>query len=295
MNATAEKPDGFIPDVAEISYGPHERNVMDLYRAPGPGPHPLLLYIHGGGFSNGDKFRINKQLFALCLQRGISVISISYRLSQHAIYPAPFHDCRRALQYIRHQATQLDIDPARIAGAGSSAGAGISSWLGFRPDMADVQNQDPVLRESTRLKCIVTTEGQTSYDPRFISRVVGGNVHTHRALAQLFGVPQEVWPELDDEAIARVEDGAAITFLTEDAPPVFGIYKRENCPPTDDDDPNFGIHHPRFGFDLKAKMDALGIACTIHNDPRMADDLEAQMIAHTLAADFLEKELKSSG
>ena len=184
-----DNPGELRPDRIDIAYGPHDRNIMDLYKAPGPGPHTLLLYIHGGGFANGDKLRINRELFTLCLQRGISVISISYRLSQHAIYPAPFHDCRRALQYIRHHARSFDIDPTRIAGAGSSAGAGMSTWLGFRSDMADPQNDDPVLRESTRLRCIVTTEGQTSYDPRFILRVVGGIAHTHRALAQLFVVP----------------------------------------------------------------------------------------------------------
>lgn len=293
MNTNSENLNELNPDATDIVYGPHERNVMDLYKAPGPGPHPLLLYIHGGGFMNGDKLRINRQLFRRCLQRGISVISISYRLSQHAIYPAPFHDSRLALQYIRHHATQFNIDPTRIAAAGSSAGAGISCWLGFRPDMADSESDDPVLRESTRLRAIVTTEGQTTYDPRFISRVIGGTAHTHRALAQLFGVPPNIWPELNDEATARVEDGAAINFLTKDDPPVFGIYKRENRPPTDEDDPNFGIHHPRFGFDLKTKMDALGIECIIHNDPRMADDPEAQTVAHTLAADFLAKTLKT--
>jgi hypothetical protein len=279
------------PDLTDIAYGPHERNVLDFYKAPGPGPHPLFLYIHGGGFLNGDKLHINRQLFTLCLQRGISVISISYRLSQHAIYPACFHDSRLALQYIRHHAADFDIDPARVAAGGSSAGAGISSWLGFRPDVADSQNEDPVLRESTRLSCIVTTEGQTSYDPRFISRVVGGNGHTHRALAQLFGVSTDIWPELDDRAAALVEDGAAINFLTKDDPPLFGIYKRESRPPTDEDDPNFGIHHPRFGFDLKKKMDGLGIECIIHNDPKMDDDPDARTAAHTLAADFLAKNL----
>ena len=286
-----EKAGELSPDRIDIAYGPHERNVMDLYTAPGSCPHPLLLYIHGGGFMNGDKLRINREFFNLCLQRGISVISISYRLSQHAIYPAPFHDCRHALQHIRHHATELGIDPTRIAGAGSSAGAGMSSWLGFHPDMADPENADPVLRESTRLRCLVTTEGQTSYDPRFISRVVGGTAHTHRALAQLFGLPQDVWPQLDSDTAALVEDGAAINFLTEDDPPVFGIYKRENRPPTDDDDPNFGIHHPRFGFDLKKKMDALGIECIIHNGPGMEDDSAARTAARRLAADFLEKGL----
>lgn len=278
------------PDATDIAYGPHGRNVLDLYRAEGDGPRPLLFYIHGGGFRNGDKSRINGELFTLCLDRGISVISISYRLSQHAIYPAPFHDSRLALQYVRHHASDLGIDPARIAAAGSSAGAGMSCWLGFRPDMADPDNEDPVLRQSTRLTCIVTTEGQTTYDPRFVSRVVGGG-HTHPALPQLFGVSEAIWPELDADAAARVEDGAAIEFLSEGDPPVFAIYKRDSRPPTNDDDPNFGIHHPRFGFHLKERMDALGIECTVHHDPDMQNDPVARNVAHTLAADFLQRHL----
>ena len=50
---------------------------------------------------------------------------------------------------------------------------------------------------------------------------------------------------------------------------------------------------PRFGFDLKTKMDALGIECTIHNDPKMEDDSKAREIAHALAGDFLAEKLKA--
>ncbi len=161
----------------------------------------------------------------------------------------------------------------------------------FREDMGDAGNDDPVLRESTRLRCVLTFEGQTSYDPRFITRVIGGNAHTHPALAQLFGVSPDIWPELDDTAASLVEDAAAINFLTKDAPPVFAIYKRENRAPTNEDDPNFGIHHPRFGIHLKAEMDALGLECTIHNDPGMEGDPDARTTAHQLATDFLLRHL----
>ena len=111
------------------------------------------------------------------------------------------------------------------------------------------------------------------------------------ALHKLFGVAEDVWPELDNAAAARVEDGAAINYLTAAAPPVFAIYKRENRPPTDEDDTSFGIHHPRFGYDLKEKMDGLGIECIIHNDPRYNDSSAARTEAHTLAADFLVRHL----
>ncbi|MGB9606526.1 MAG: hypothetical protein ACPL88_11690, partial [Bryobacteraceae bacterium] len=43
------------PDAADVSYGPHERNVLDLWKAHSAKPTPLVIYIHGGGFRAGDK------------------------------------------------------------------------------------------------------------------------------------------------------------------------------------------------------------------------------------------------
>ena len=43
------------PDAANVKYGPHVRNVFDLWLPKGGGPHPLVLYFHGGGFYKGDK------------------------------------------------------------------------------------------------------------------------------------------------------------------------------------------------------------------------------------------------
>lgn len=43
------------PDIADHSYGPHERNVLDLWKAKSGRPTPLVIYIHGGAFAHGDK------------------------------------------------------------------------------------------------------------------------------------------------------------------------------------------------------------------------------------------------
>src|SRR6185436_15517427 len=84
------------------------------------------------------------------------------------------HDSARAIQFLRHKAGDWGLDPTRIAATGDSAGAGISLWLGLHNDLADPQNVDPVLRESTRLACVATKVGQTSYDPRFIKQLFPG-------------------------------------------------------------------------------------------------------------------------
>ena len=151
----------------DVHYGPHERNVLDFWQAKSTQPTPVLVSIHGGGFRQGDK-GIGAWLLNDCLDSGISVVAITYRFSQQAIAPAPFEDGARAIQFIRSRAKEWNLDPKRIAATGGSAGAGISLWLGFHDDMADPKSDDPVCRESTRLTCMAVTEGQTSYDPRFI-------------------------------------------------------------------------------------------------------------------------------
>src|SRR5687767_1664530 len=111
--------------LADAKYGPHRRNVMDVWLARSEKPTPVLVSIHGGGFRSGNK-SVEPALRDQCLAAGISVVAITYRLSQDAIAPASFHDSARAIQFIRHNATEWNLDPKRIAATGGSAGAGLS-------------------------------------------------------------------------------------------------------------------------------------------------------------------------
>src|SRR6266446_780772 len=60
---------------AKVAYGKHERQVLDFYQAKSDKPTPVVFYIHGGGWQNGDKKSINSQPF---LAKGISVVAINY-------------------------------------------------------------------------------------------------------------------------------------------------------------------------------------------------------------------------
>ena len=113
-----------------VKYGPHDRNVMDVWLAQSDEPTPVLVSIHGGGFRHGDK-SVSKSVLRECLASGISVVAITYRFSDKAIAPAQFFDSARAIQFIRHKSKEWNLDPSRIAATGGSAGAGISLWLGF--------------------------------------------------------------------------------------------------------------------------------------------------------------------
>jgi acetyl esterase/lipase len=246
----------------DVKYGPHQRNVMDVWLARSEKPTPVLVSIHGGGFRSGNK-SVEPALRDRCLAAGISVVAITYRLSQDAIAPASFHDSARAIQFIRHNATEWNLDPKRIAATGGSAGAGLSLWLGFHDDLANKASADRVLRQSSRLSGMVVHEAQSSYDPRVIRDLFPGTeTYKHPALSLLYDVDLERLDNLTAEKYKLFEEVSPINHLTKDDPPAMLIYgNRLDAQITNQE---IGAHHPKFGALLKEKMDALGIRCEVY-------------------------------
>jgi len=136
-------PYGRAPDFANVSYGPHERNVFDFWQARSDRPAPLAIYYHPGGFSIGDK-TLPSAFLEACLKNGISVATANYRYSFQAHYPAQLEDSARVLQFLRLHAKEYHIDPKRVTVQGGSSGGAISMWLGFKSDMVDPKSDDPV-------------------------------------------------------------------------------------------------------------------------------------------------------
>jgi acetyl esterase/lipase len=253
-------PEGIPPDLADVSYGPHERNVFDLWKAKSDKPTPLVIHIHGGGFLRGDKHPLGRILLEPCLRNGISVASINYRYSTIAPYPAPMADGARAVQFLRLHAKEYNLNPKAFAATGGSAGSYISLWVGFHDDMADPVSDDPVKRQSTRLSCMAVFNGPATLDPRAVAKLIDEKTGRHPALAMLFGVPKGVDPFQAMEYFKLYEDGSVINHLTADDPPVMLVYSQSNTP-MPPENATIGVHHPRLGYPLKEKMDKLGIEC----------------------------------
>ncbi|MCB1647300.1 MAG: alpha/beta hydrolase, partial [Pseudomonadales bacterium] len=88
---------------------------------------PLILYIHGGGWVIGDLQSHQPFCRALAHHSGCSVISLDYRLAPEHPIPAPLEDCYAGLAWLHEQASELGIDPNRIAVGGESAGGGLAA------------------------------------------------------------------------------------------------------------------------------------------------------------------------
>ncbi|MHC4994079.1 MAG: alpha/beta hydrolase fold domain-containing protein [Planctomycetota bacterium] len=249
------------PTHADLRYGAHERNVIDLYLLESDTPTPLVVYIHGGGFRGGDKSGVSPGLIRECHVRGMSVASINYPLTDTAHFPVQFHDPARALQFIRHHARTYNLDPMRIGLTGGSAGAGISLWLAFHDDLAVQDSSDPIARQSTRVQAVAVSGAQTSYDPHWMMKHVGGVSYLNSALPPLWGFSREEWDT--PHALTVFKELGAINHLTADDPPVWMIYRVPNRPLTKDSSHSDSIHHPAFGHALRKQMWELGVHCTV--------------------------------
>ena len=169
---SAAPADGPRPTLADVPYGPHERQVLDFYRADSDKPAPVVFFIHGGGWTGGEKTGRTGPNVKPFLRAGISLVAINYRYWWQAqlagIKPPvawPLHDAARALQFVRNKAREWNIDQERIGACGGSAGACTALWLAFHDDLADAKSADPVARQSTRLWCAGVVGAQTSLDP----------------------------------------------------------------------------------------------------------------------------------
>src|SRR5687767_13537174 len=108
--ALAQNPALPEPTFADVKYGPHERNVLDFWRAPGEGPRPLIVYIHGGGFVGGNKRTFAPALLQEAREAGISLAAIHYRFVGNGVtFPAPQQDGARAVQFLRSKAREWNL------------------------------------------------------------------------------------------------------------------------------------------------------------------------------------------
>ena len=258
--ATTSK--GTPPTFREVAYGPHERNVLDFWQANGPGPRPLVIFIHGGGFTSGDKSRLHgdKNLENL-LKSGCSCATINYRFRDDAPIQDILHDAARAVQFLRSKAGEWNLDKTRFAAWGASAGAGTSLWLGSRDDLADAESSDPVLRESSRVQVAVLNAVQATYNtPRWLDFLGPGDPSWWRSeneAAEFYHF--KTLDELKAPAAAPIlKECDMLSWINQGDAPVF---VSNPMPDTEPASRGHYLHHPAHAREIEKHCRAAGVPC----------------------------------
>ncbi|MBM3861467.1 MAG: alpha/beta hydrolase [Verrucomicrobia bacterium] len=260
------------PTMADVAYGPHERQVLDFYQAKSDKPTPVLFFIHGGGWVRGDKKGIGSMI--TLLDEGISIVSINYRYVQQAqlagVKPPvewPLQDAARALQFVRSQAREWKLDKRRIGASGGSAGACSSLWLAFHADMADRRSKDPVARESTRLWCAAVNGAQTSLDPQQLIEWTPNSRYGGHAFGFMdpndLGTRDKQFAEFlaaRATVLPWIKKYSPIEHVTRDDPPVYLIY---SAPPALGQEQKDPTHTANYGVKLQEKCRKIGVECEL--------------------------------
>jgi acetyl esterase/lipase len=192
-------------------------NSLDLYRPrPPAGPLPVILYIHGGGWSEGDKAEARGALQQALVARHFALASINHRLSDKARFPAQIHDCKAAVRWLRANARRYGLDPDRIGVWGFSSGAHLAALLGTAGDVPELEGTAGNREFSSRVQAVcavagpydllrMNANGRSPRDRRWTFRygaanspegiLLGGSVRKLRAKARLASPVSHVSPD----------------------------------------------------------------------------------------------------
>jgi acetyl esterase/lipase len=182
--------------------------------------YPVIVSIHGGAFMMGDKAdgQVNPMLQAL--NYGYAVVSVNYRLSGEAQFPAQIHDIKAAIRFIRANAAKYKLNSSKIAAWGGSAGGNLAALAGTSGNVTELEDLSQGNAEySSRVQAVVDWFGPIDFcamDQQFNESGKGKADHdaANSPESRLMGKPIQQIPEL--VKLANPE-----TYITPDDPPFF--------------------------------------------------------------------------
>jgi len=197
---------------------PRQALDMVIPKRKADGPLPVIAFIHGGGWRNGNKSSgVNRVVPFVRTGRYIGA-SIGYRLTDEATWPAQIHDCKAAIRWLRGNAKQHGIDPNKIAVWGSSAGGHLVAMLGSSGEVTELEGVLGKHKDqSSRVTAVVNYYGPTALlrMDDFPGRMKHNSPDSPESL--LIGAPIQ-------EAKSKSRQASPLTHVTADDAPHLNVH-----------------------------------------------------------------------
>ena len=210
-------------DLTYANYGNRSLQ-LNLYKPKNmKGKSPAVVCIHGGGWHKGTRQNFDKvaQAFAL---KGFVGVTISYRLTGEAKFPANIQDCKAAVRWLRANADQYGIDSSKIAAIGSSAGGHLAALLATSHEVKEFEGEGGNAEFSSKIQAAIPVGAQTDFLSERIKQK--SELETAKLLyAQLLGGPYSTHPEMYKKA-------SPITYLDKSDPPILFMSGEKDDPST---------------------------------------------------------------
>jgi len=260
-----------------IPYGQHSKQKVDFFQPAGKGPFPVLIYIHGGGWSGGAmEDHILGSSIRMLLQRGIAVIGTGYRYIRDAksdgVTPPVFgclDDCEAAVKFVKSHAAEWNLDTSRIGIAGGSAGACTSLYLGFKDN------------NSLGIRALAPIIPQTSMDPKEMREWIpnityGAHAFDYRNF--------DDWLAHREDCLAGIERISPAALLRRiDPARAPHVVFQGGAMPKPGELAKDATHSPVFMAKFKEIADARGVKCEIVTGPQPCFGAALARIADILA------------
>jgi len=178
-------------------------------------PRPCIVWIHGGGWQNGDKSSGLSRLARYVAGGQFVGASVGYRLTDKATFPAQIHDCKAAIRHLRANAAKYGINPDKIGVWGSSAGGHLVALLGTSGDAKEIEGDLGTTGVSSRVACVVDFCGPSDF--LAFGRDAPGMNRSGQPVFKLLG-----GPTVEKEELAR--QASPVTYVTQDDPPFLVVH-----------------------------------------------------------------------
>ncbi|MCP4454040.1 MAG: alpha/beta hydrolase [Planctomycetes bacterium] len=195
------------------------RQCLDLFlpkARASESPLPVIVFIHGGAWRAGNKRGGQGRVRSFVESGRYAGVSVAYRLTGEAQWPAQIHDCKAAIRWIRANAKTHGLDPSRIGVWGTSAGGHLVAMLGTSAGVPAMDGDlGPHNKVSTAVTCVVDFFGPTDFLQMDAHRVPGSTMAHDPAdspESQLVGGAIQSHPD-------RVAKANPITYVTDEDPP----------------------------------------------------------------------------
>lgn len=199
----------------DIPYVPDggPRRTLDLYLPNGSGKHPLVIYIHGGGFMSGSKEGASRIQWPA--REGWAMAALNYRLSGEAKFPAGIEDCKAAIRWLRKNAGKYSLDPDRLVVWGASSGGNFAAMIGTTSGKSKFDVGEN-LDTSSAVQGVINYFGPTDFLQMDAQRIPGGTLHSTPTSpeSRYLGADIRTVPDL-------VKAANPITYVTPSSPPFF--------------------------------------------------------------------------
>jgi len=160
------------PNLIYARYGEREMS-LDLFRPKTAGPpRPAIVCIHGGGWFKGERSSMTNLAMALA-SRGYVAVTISYRLSGEAKFPAAIQDAKAAVRWLRAEAKTYGIDAGKIGVTGLSAGGHLAALLATSAGVPELEGEGGHADQSSAVQACLAMGAQSDLESDRIAELSG--------------------------------------------------------------------------------------------------------------------------